>query len=297
MSANSHKGFEEHYFPSVDGLKLYARDYGGNNPETKDRLPLVCLAGLTRNSRDFHHFALALSGDKTAPRRVVTIDTRGRGQSEWDKDPSHYNFMMEAQDAVAGCQELGIGKTAFIGTSRGGLILHILAVMAPDLLGPVIFNDIGPAIGVEGLKVIQSYLSKKVTLQNFDEAVAALKATHGETFSILDHKDWLDFAEATLRETESGLVADCDPAIASAMAETDLNQPLPELWDQFKTFPPGPMMVIRGENSLLLTQEIVEKMKAERPDLQVLIAHGQGHAPILHLASIEKAIMAFLGDV
>ena len=296
MSGNRASGYTEHRFKSSDGLSLYARDYGADNAETGNRLPLVCLAGLTRNTRDFHQMALLLSSHPESPRRVIAIDTRGRGQSEWDADKSHYNIVVEASDAISGCAELGIEKAAFIGTSRGGLIMHMLIGMKPELLGPLILNDVGPAIGVAGLQLIQSYLGRRGKFRSLDEATAAMKFVHRTAFPALSPADWLDYTEATFCEVDGSYEVDCDPAIAEAMAAVDLTQPLPELWEQFDALKTLPLLTIRAENSLLLTPEILDAMKQKHPQMKILIAKGQGHAPLLHLDGITDGIAEFLKD-
>lgn len=287
-------GFTEHYFNAPDGLKLYVRDYGSEEVRADGRMPVVCLAGLTRNSRDFHELAVLLSSHPEAPRRVVTIDTRGRGNSEWDSDPTHYNVPQETGDVIAGCAALGIDTAAFIGTSRGGLILHVLAVMKPSLIGAVILNDVGPAIGMEGLRLIQSYLGRRAVFSSYDDAVKALKIVHSAAFPAVSDAEWMVFAKATFRETDKGIEPDHDPAIAAAMAGVDLSQPLPELWDQFDLFRAVPLMAIRGENSVLLTRDILDRMAARNPAMEIVSVPGQGHAPILHLNGTGERIKAFL---
>lgn len=287
-------GFIEHSFSSPDGLQLYAREYGADNAKTEGRLPLVCLAGLTRNSRDFHALALLLSTDPHSPRRVITVDTRGRGRSQWDSDPSRYTVIHEAGDVLAACEALGIDRAAFIGTSRGGLILHVLISMRPELLAAVILNDVGPALAVEGLTHIQSYLKAKPSYASLEEGAEAAKRVHAPAFPKLSDADWADFAEATLARRGDRFVPDHDPAIAEATAQIDLDQPLPELWAQFELFKSIPLMTIRGENSTLLTADIVKRMVAIHPDMEILSVPDQGHAPLLQLDGIPDRIKAFL---
>jgi pimeloyl-ACP methyl ester carboxylesterase len=287
-------GFIEHSLSSPDGLKISARDYGSENPATRDRAPLVCLAGLTRNGRDFHPLALMLANAAQMPRRVITIDTRGRGNSDWDSDASHYTVLHEAGDVMAVCAALNIDRAAFVGTSRGGLILHVLAAAQPSLLAAVILNDVGPAIGIEGLRHIQSYLGKRPSFGSLKEAAEAMKRVHTSAFPKLSDADWIEFADATLKDRGNGLEPDHDPAISESMAQLDLSQPLPELWEQFDLFKPIPLMTIRGENSVLLTEDIVARMAAANPDMELIQIPDQGHAPLLHLDGIAARIKAFL---
>lgn len=286
-------GFESHYIQVADGLKLYARIYGPKN----EGLPIVCLPGLSRNSRDFHQLALLLSTQPPAPFRVITIDSRGRGLSDRDEKKERYTIPTEAQDVIAILDRFGIERAIFIGTSRGGLILHILAATHPERLAGVVLNDIGPVIEIEGVKQIQDYLGKERRPRNFDDAAAILTETHGPSFPALSEADWRDMADAIYREIDGNLIADFDPAIAEQFRAADLSQPLPDLWAQFDLFRSLPLMTIRGENSRLLSKQTSEAMAERHPHMRSLTAPGQGHAPILHLADIPSEIQIFLADI
>ncbi|MDP9808715.1 pimeloyl-ACP methyl ester carboxylesterase [Rhizobium tibeticum] len=275
-----------------DRLTLYARDYGGT--EDTNRLPVICLPGLTRNSRDFHGLALLLSTDPTTPRRVITLDYRGRGHSDWDADKANYTLGVETRDVITACEHFGIDGAIFIGTSRGGLILHLLAQMRSDLIAGAILNDIGPKIEAEGLKRIRDYLNSAAPPRDWPEAVAFLKACHGRYFPALDERDWQEMAAAIYRDIDGRLVADFDPAIAAQLQTIDFDQPLPDLWSYYDGLAAKPLMVIRGEHSDLLSNRTTAEMAARQPLLQVLEAPGQGHAPLLHLEPVLSRIAQFL---
>ena len=287
-------GFTPRFFRGTDGLTLYARDYDPGTAEALSSPPVICLPGLTRNSRDFHQLALWLSRDAETPRRVVTLDYRGRGQSDRDDNKANYNLLVEAQDVLCACDTFGFETADFIGTSRGGLILHLLAGMRPSLLGRLILNDIGPRIENEGLKHIRDYLGVRNRPGSRQQAAASLRAVHGSAFPILTDADWLDMADALYVDNDGMLEPDFDIAIAKQLQAADLDQPLPDLWTQFDTFPQVPMMVIRGEHTTLLSEKTVAEMQRRRPGLVLLTAPGQGHAPVLHLGTLPAEIGAFL---
>ena len=113
---------ESVFFSAPDGLKLHAVEYGHRN---RDALPVVCLAGLSRNARDFERLAAYLSEDAAPKRRVVCFDYRGRGLSARDPEWANYNVLTEAEDVIAGMAALDIPHAAIVGTSRGGLIAKI----------------------------------------------------------------------------------------------------------------------------------------------------------------------------
>ncbi|MDI7861149.1 alpha/beta hydrolase [Rhizobiaceae bacterium n13] len=297
MTRDFNSGFAARTYTSADGLRLFARDYGAADPRTRQRLPVICLPGLTRNSRDFHQLALLLSTDANAPRRVIALDYRGRGLSQWDNSKATYNLVAEAEDVLTAMTAFEIEKAAFIGTSRGGLTLHLLAAMRPDLLSGVILNDIGPVIENAGLALIQSYLTSDRKPMDWDDAVLLLRKIHGAAFPALAEHDWQDMARAIYVESDGNIVADFDPAIAEQLAGADLSQPVPDLWPQFERLAGTPLMAIRGENSTLLSPETVVEMRDRHPGMITLTAKGQGHAPLLHLADIPGAVKNFLSDV
>ncbi len=157
----------------------------------------------------------------------------------------------------------------------------------------MIFNDVGPELGLEGLRQIQHYLGLKPDIRSLEDAVRHLQTIHGTVFPSLTAEDWRDYALATYCESDGAWRADCDPAIADGFLSLPLDGPLPDLWQQFDTFPNVPMMVIRGENSQLLTPSTIEEMHRRSPDLQIVVARGQGHAPILHLDNLPDTIADF----
>lgn len=281
------------FFKAQDGLKLHARIYtppaGKNN-----RLPLVCLPGLSRNGRDFHQVALLVSQHETHPRSVIALDYRGRGLSAYDENTANYTVPVECRDVVTVLEALGITRAVFAGTSRGGLILHILAAFRLDLIAGAILNDIGPEIEPAGLAEIREYLSKRPMLASFAEAAGTLSRIHGATFPALHAPDWQDMAEAIYAERDDRIVADHDPALAAQLQAIDFTRPLPTLWPQFDLLATRPLLVVRGEHSRLFSESTFARM-ADKVSTRTTTARGQGHAPLLHHRDIYPAIAAFLG--
>ncbi|TIX38306.1 MAG: alpha/beta hydrolase, partial [Mesorhizobium sp.] len=217
------QGFSDFFYAAPDGLSLHARIYGEAN---SGHWPVVCLPGLTRNCRDFHELALYLSAQ--ARRKVVAFDYRGRGQSAYDPDIGHYNIGIEAGDILAGLAALSIEEAAFIGTSRGGLIVHVLGAMRPAVLKAIVFNDIGPVIEAQGLAHIRSYLDPVPRPKTYAEVVRDLRSTHGADFSVLTNADWERMASALYHEAEEGFLPDFDPRLVETLVGLDLTQPLPD---------------------------------------------------------------------
>lgn len=274
-----------------DGLNLHVRSHGDAN----GGMPVICLPGLTRNVLDFEDIARMLAA---APyhRRVIAISSRGRGLSDRDAQPERYTIPVEAGDVISVLDHLQIGRAAFIGTSRGGLILHVLAMTHLDRIERLVLNDIGPVLETAGLRQIQGYLGSRRAPTDFDDAAGILQATHGAEFPALSEADWGAMARALYREIEGKLVSDFDPAIAAQFRAADLSQPLPDLWAQYTLFAHQPVMVVRGEHSQLLSRETVDDMGRRHPGLVAVEAEGQGHAPLLHLQGIAERLARFLTE-
>ncbi|CDX18949.1 conserved hypothetical protein [Mesorhizobium sp. ORS 3324] len=286
----SREGFSDYFYAAPDGLKVHARIYG----EANAGWPVVCLPGLTRNARDFHELALSLSSKAKTPRKVVAFDYRGRGQSDYDPDIGHYNVGVEAGDVLAGLAGLGIEEAAFIGTSRGGLIIHVLGALKPAVLKAIVLNDIGPVIEAEGLAHIRSYLERNPKPKTLSVAVEAQRRVHGAGFPALSDADWGRMVAAICRETDAGWVPDFDPALIDTLAGVDVSKPLPDLWPQFDALAAVPMLVLRGGNSKLLSATTLEAMQKRHPGMETITVEGQGHAPFLETGDLPEQVAGFL---
>lgn len=268
-------------------MNLSARIYGSD----LGRPVVVCLAGLTRNARDFHGLAEQLSA---AGFRVVAFDSRGRGRSDRAREAAEYNILTEAEDVLSGLTALNIAHAGFIGTSRGGLILHFLNSMRPSALKAVVLNDVGPEIEPDGLLLIRRYLQAAPRPATWDEAADIQMGIHGKAFPALTREDWMRHAQAVYKQDDRGqIIPDFDPRIAETLNAITPETPLPALWTQFAGFGGMPLMVVRGENSRLLSEKTFREMGARHPGAELVTVPGQGHAPHLDTAGLPDRITAF----
>ena len=292
MPESSNNGFVEFEYMSSDGLTLRGRRYGSR--DWHDRLPVVCLAGLTRNSADFHKLALYLSGHPQHPRQVLSLDYRGRGRSDYDKNWENYNPLIEAGDVIAGIEAAGFEDVSLIGTSRGGLIAMVLAAMRPGILKQVILNDIGPEIDGVGWARIKTSLQRMREPSTWDEAIEMLHEGLGAQFTGLSEQDWQDHAKATFGDEGGKPVRNFDNGLLSSIKAQNLDEELPTFWPQFDGLRHTALLVIRGENSDLFSANTLEKMAERHENMQKITVAGQGHAPLLHSGKLPEKIYKFL---
>lgn len=275
-------GYSSLLISARDGLKLHVRDYGeGLQGGLHAPLPAICLPGLARTSADFHEAALALSTDPRRPRRVIAIDYRGRGRSDYDRNWANYDIKIELDDVLQIMAATGIHEGVFIGTSRGGLITMAMAPVRPAAIKGVVLNDIGPVLDAQGLIRIRGYVGKLPAPRDWTEAAAILKQTFGPHFPILSMSEWDGYARRTWKETNGRLEPDYDTALMKTLETLDLEAPLPVLWPLFDGLKHVPMLVLRGANSDLLSDATLRTMAARHPACETFTVAGQGHAPLL----------------
>ncbi|MGB7177116.1 MAG: alpha/beta hydrolase [Xanthobacteraceae bacterium] len=285
---------EEHprsiFVTAQDGLRLHVREYGSR---TASALPVVCLPGLARTVADFDALAPALANGQPS-RRIIAIDSRGRGQSDYDKNPENYNLAVELGDVVTILAALGRGPAVFVGSSRGGLLTMLLAVAHPTAIAGAVLHDIGPVIEPKGLARIKSYVGKLPQPRNFTEGSEILRRLFSAQFPKLSAEDWLAAAQRTWKVTGGALVPTYDVRLAQTLAEIDIERPLPPMWAEFGALARVPVLVIRGANSDILSAETVIAMKERDPALEVIEVPDQGHVPALAGKELLDSIAAFV---
>ncbi len=281
--------YTDEYCTSPDGLKLYYRDYAGPS----DKPPVLCLHGLTRNSRDFAPLAETLAGDW----RVIVPEMRGRGNSEYAKDTSTYTPPTYIKDVEALLAELGIEKFVAIGTSMGGLMTMLMAAKDASRIVAAVLNDIGPEIDPTGLAHIAGYVGQGRSFDTWMHAANSLRETHGASFPDYSIDTWLEMAKRTMVLGQNGrLVLDYDMGIADPFKSAN-DAPQPDLWPAFKALSDTPTLLVRGELSNLLTEQTQSRMARGHGNLRTVTVPRVGHAPMLDEPESLAAIQALLADI
>jgi pimeloyl-ACP methyl ester carboxylesterase len=280
--------YEDGFVTVADGLRLHYRDYPGG----EGKPPLLCLHGLTRNVRDFADFAARYSPDW----RVIALDFRGRGLSQYDPLPARYVPPTYAGDVTQLLDQLGIAEAVFVGTSLGGIVTMICAATTPQRIAASILNDVGPDLSGSGLDRIRSYVGRDVRFGTWDEAAQALSEINEHVPASYSHDDWLKAARRCCREEPGEIVFDYDMAIVQPF-ESEGPAPHVDMWPLFEALGRKPLLVVRGERSDLLSADTVKKMHAAVPGMQSVTVRGVGHAPMLDEPEAIGAIDAFLASL
>lgn len=278
------------FIAASDGLRLHYLDYPCDGAT---RLPLVCLHGLARSADDFSHVAPAALSQG---RRVLALDYRGRGRSEWDRDWRRYTLPIEQDDIMTVLREAGVAAAIFLGTSRGGLHVMNLAVAEPGLVRGAIFNDIGAKIELDGLLRIKRYVGKLPAIPSMREAIALMRMTAAPQFPAVSPEDWEVYARQTFVEKDGKVALRYDPELSHTLDVFTPDAEVETYWTQFDAMRNTPLLVIRGETSDLFVESTVEEMARRMPAMERYTVKGQGHAPLLLDQPTIARIAGFLAS-
>ena len=271
-------------FKTSDGPSLHFEDAGAG-------LPILCLSGLTRDGRDFEYVMPHLTGC-----RVIRLDYRGRGNSDWAPDPMSYNLQREALDAIELLDHLGLEKVAVLGTSRGGLIAMGLAATLKERLLGVALNDIGPELDPKGLDAIMVYLGVKPRANTLAEASAGLAYVMREKFLNVPQSRWDEEVAKFFVQTDDGLALSYDPKLRDAV-EAASQADMPDLRPFFDALAGLPCAIIRGANSDLLAQSTYDEMMTRMPQAHGAVVKDRAHVPFLDEPEAIEALQGWIGDM
>ena len=270
-------------FTTSDNLSLHFED-DGHGPA------ILCLSGLTRNATDFTYLMPHLSNY-----RVIRMDYRGRGKSDYAQDYMSYNILREGLDAIELLDHLNIPEVTLIGTSRGGLIAMALSVTNPGRLKAVVLNDIGPEVAPIGIERIMDYVGKTPPFADLDAAAQALAKGHAGDFPGVPLSRWRAQAEFMWDNAPGGGISiRYDPKLRDAMIGQAGAGEAPDLWQLFDGLKPLPVAAIRGANSDLLSPDTFTRMQARHPTMIAATVPDRGHVPFLDEPEALTAIHTLL---
>jgi pimeloyl-ACP methyl ester carboxylesterase len=281
--------YTDGYWQSADGLRLHYRNY----PGPVSRTPLLCIAGLTRNARDFEPLADMLRGK----RRIIAVDLRGRGESAYATDPASYSPLVYAQDLDLLLQTIELKKFIAVGTSLGGIVSMLGAENWKPRLKGLILNDVGPEISGKGLDRIRGYVGNARNFDTWMHATRAMAEAQGAIYPDYKIEDWLRFAKRTCKLSGNGrIILDYDMKIAEPF-KTAGGEAGADLWPHFLGLGELPVLILRGEKSDILEKAVAAKMEKKLPNAVLATIPRVGHAPSLDEPESQAAISAWLAQM
>ncbi len=265
----------DRHWNSRDGLKLHFREYAGPT----DKPPILCLPGLTRNARDFADLAGALAGEW----RVLCPDMRGRGDSDYARDPMTYTPVHYVEDVEALLEAEGITRFVAIGTSLGGLMTMLLAAKDPARIAAAVINDVGPEVEAAGLERIREYVGQGRSYETWVHAARALQEANRTIYPGYELPDWLRLAKRCMVIGSGGrIVFDYDMNIAEPFEAPEGPAPAPEvMWALYDMLATRPLLVLRGAHSDILSADVAARMAARSASVELVTIADVGHAPTL----------------
>jgi pimeloyl-ACP methyl ester carboxylesterase len=271
-------------FIMINSLRLHYLDFGNSA-----KPPLICIHGLSGNAHSFDALAAHLTSDY----HVISIDVRGRGDSQWgpsdDYTPAAYN-----SDLAALIEQCGWSRVTLIGTSMGGMIAMLYAGGYPDRVERIVLNDVGPEIDPSGIKRISDYISIAPTeFDSLTEAGEYYRRNY-PAMSQLPQLELMDFVKWAVERAVNGKFRwKMDPAIRNVPRSGSGARQL-DMWVPYARIS-APVLVIRGSDSDILARSTVERMCAVLPQMiTVAEVPGVGHAPSLLEPEALSAIKQFL---
>jgi pimeloyl-ACP methyl ester carboxylesterase len=237
--------------------------------------PILIAHGLFGSARNWGVIAKRLS----ERRRVVTVDMRNHGESDWTDSHSYPDLAADLAEVIAG---IG-GQADVLGHSMGGKAAMVLALQHPDRVRRLIVADIAPvAYGhtqqhlVDAMRAVD--LSGVTTRGDADRQLAAHVAAEGVRAFLLQS---LDVKGRRWRLNLDTLERDM-PLILG----------WPDVAGQFD----GPALFLTGALSDYVKPEHRPAIKALFPQAKFAKIPGAGHW--LHAdrpREFEAAIAAFFG--
>lgn len=250
-----------------DFHKVYYTDWG-----SVDACKIaICVHGISRNGRDFDYLAKALV---TQGYRVICPDMPGRGKSDWLPLATDYNLPFQASILTNFMNLYQGDELLWIGTSMGGILGMLMASRPTTPITNLILNDIGIHLDSEPLKKILHYLGLMPTFKTRDLAknfLSQVLAPFGiKTDEHLDHMTTYSF----FKNDQGEYQLTYDPKILTLFQTDEVD--LSPYWEPITC----PTLVIRGQNSTILTSQTAAKM-AEKPNVDLTEFPDVAHAPAL----------------
>jgi pimeloyl-ACP methyl ester carboxylesterase len=272
-----------HHFLPLAEREIHVREWG-----TADGPAVILWHGLARTGADFATLAQALGRTY----RIIAPDTLGRGLSQWAVDAkSEYTLDSYGRIALALLDHFGFDRVRWVGTSMGGALgLRLAGGMAKERISHLVLNDIGPELPQAAVERILAYASRPPVFDGMVALETMLRTVY-EPFGPLSEAEWKDMALTSARRLPDGKITlHYDPRMTQQFIHHPTDYVQWHLWKEIRV----PILVLQGQRSDLLTQDILDRMRPLQPDMRLVVDPTCGHAPALNVPAQIDPIHALL---
>jgi len=266
-------------YAQLAGREIHWMDWG-----SPDDPVVIAWHGLARTGRDMDELALHFAGRGF---RVICPDTIGRGLSQWSPRPDdEYQLDFYARLATALCDELGLERVPWVGTSMGG-------AMKPRIAS-LVLNDNAPQLAQEAIERIRAYAGKPPAFDTVAELEQFFRTVY-KPYGWLSHAQWRRLTETSTRRLPDGRVT---PHYDPQMVRQFIAHPDDYLrWTDYDAIE-APVLCLRGAESDLVLPPTLDEMRRRGPGaagrLRIIEVPGCGHAPALNVPEHLEPIEAFV---
>ena len=269
----------------LNGLRIHYFEWKGEG-----RRPLVLMHGL----RDYAYYWQDCANRLLDEFHVYAFDQRGHAESE--RAPGGYLVWALAADLAAFVDALAIERFDLVGLSLGSRCSMAYARDSWQRLGHLALVDMGPQMAKSGARDLQADMTAKAdaTPSTFshDEAVAFFR---GQWPSLDDPSIERLIANALERGEDGAYANRYDRRLSDITTKAAIPE-IPFLWDSLTRIK-CPTLVMRGEHSPILDDEISARMIDSLPDGRLRVFADTGHSlPRLRPEKFAAVLRRFLLD-
>ena len=269
-------------FVSANGLRLHYIDHGNEGAPW-----VVCIHGLTGNAHNFD----ALAPHLAAKYRVISIDVRGRGDSQWGP-PTEYLPQNYVTDLARMLESLGATRVSLIGTSMGGIISIMYAGGWPERVERLVINDIGCEIDPKGAERIAGYVGEAPErFENLGEVVKYYKQNYPPMAKLAEDVVAEQVKWSVKRGADGGLAWKMDANVRRPLRGGTAQQRY-DMWVPWARIA-CPILIVRGAESDILAAATAQRMCTMHHVAKTVEVPGVGHAPSLTEVEALCAIKEF----
>ena len=269
------------------GIRLHYLDW-----QSEDKPWLLCAHGAAQNAHMWDFTALALC----TRYRVIAVDQRGHGDSEWASN-GQYDRASYVGDLGNLVDHLGMENLVLIGLSMGGSNSVAYTASHPDRVKALVVVDVGPEPASGGERGVNNFVTQRDVLDTYEEFVQRVieyspfrpewQIKSSLRNSLMQRPDgkWTWKYDPVLR----------DPA-RRAQRQGVREDPASRwaLWERIAC----PTLIIRGQNSDVLSPEVAERMVERNGNSRLVEVANAGHrVPGDNPVAFEEAVRTFLDEV